>query len=159
GDDGHGTALLRFLSSHGLDTSAVRVVAGQPSGLALITVDDRGENTIVVVPGANAAVSPADADAVPVERGDLLVAQLEVPLDAVRRFLSRGREAGATTILNAAPARPLGPEVLSLVDVLVVNETELALLAGDGEVVGAMRRLAAGGVITTLGERGHVALI
>lgn len=135
GDDADGA--LCFSSLDGVDVSGVRRVAA-PTGLALIEVDDAGENTIVVVPGANGL---AEAPAVV---GDLLV-QLEVPLDVVTRSVER---ATGLVVLNAAPAAALPADLLAQVDVLVVNEGEAALLPADPPV----RR----GVVTTLGSRGAV---
>ena len=135
GDDADGALCLASLP--GVDVSGVRRVA-VPTGLALIQVDDAGENTIVVVPGANAL---AEAPAVV---GDLL-AQLEVPLDVVAESV---RRATGLVVLNAAPAAALPVELLAQVDVLVVNESEAALLPADPEV----RQ----GVVVTLGARGAV---
>ncbi|UFP94510.1 ribokinase [Gloeobacter morelensis] len=166
GDDSFGGSLRAFVSQEGLDTQRV-LATGGASGTALITVADSGENTIVVVPGANGALSPVDVE-VDIEPGDVLVSQCEIPAQAIEYFFVRGKRPGALTLLNAAPARPLAPALAAAVDILVVNESELATLAGTavgardtGTVIAAARSLqsAIGNVVVTLGERGVVACL
>jgi ribokinase len=149
GDDDGGHALVACLDGEGVDTTAVRVTTGTPTGVALITVDGSGANTIVVAPSANAALTPADVDAAAslIERAAVVLAQLEIPLETATRALELARASGATTVLNPSPAQVLDDELLGLVDVLVANEHE----AG---VVGAAS--ACGAVVTTMGERGAV---
>ena len=144
GDDDAGRALLAQLAATGIDTSQV-ARSSRPTGRALITVDERGENAIVVVAGANldvrvAALSPAD----------VVLTQLEVPLATVAQALAAGRAAGARTVLNPAPATSLEPSLLRLVDVLVPNEHELGLLGP----VAALLAAGVGAVVTTLGAAG-----
>ena len=98
------------------------------TGTAIITVAD-ADNTIVVVPGANALVSAEDVAAPVLAKGDVAVSQFEIPLPTIAAFFKRARAAGATTILNPAPAIACGPELLDLVDILILNETELGFLA------------------------------
>jgi ribokinase len=165
GDDSAGQHLLAVLDEEGVDTRGVATV-GALTGRALISVADDGENHIVVVPGANAAVSVAHVDRhhAPVERARVVLAQLEIPLVAVEAALRRARAAGVTTILNATPPLPLDAELLRLVDVLVVNEHEAAALAGgsvstsaDASDAGrALRATGCGVVVVTLGSEGAV---
>ncbi|MEU7874690.1 ribokinase [Dactylosporangium sp. NPDC049140] len=115
-----------------------------PTGLAVVLVDEAGENAITVVPGANARLSPADIPALP--GSGVLLASLEVPLDAV---LAAARS-GWRFVLNPAPAVPLPPELLSRVDVLVPNEHELAVLGAPADLLAA----GAGAVVVTLGAAG-----
>lgn len=167
GDDPFGATLTAGLAAEGIDAGRIRVLAGEPTGTAVITVA-RGENQIIVVGGANLAVSEADGAAVPAEAGDLVVAQLEVPIPAIEAAFRKARGAGAVTILNAAPADRAAARLLPLVDLLVVNEHELALLADqpvaaedESAVAAACRRLMAAGVrgvVATLGRRGVLAL-
>ncbi len=144
GADADGALCLSALP--GVDASGVATVAA-PTGLALITVDAAGENTIVAVPGANALASaPASADA--------LVVQLELPLPVVTAAVS---VATGLVVLNAAPALPLPPELLRLVDVLVVNETEALVVSGCANVDDALDNLhplVRRGVVVTLGAAG-----
>jgi len=144
GSDEAGQRLAAALVAAGVDTSLL-ATSEQPTGRALITVDERGENSIVVVPGANAAVAGAT---VPPAR--VLLTQLEIPLAAVRAALQAARAAGTTTILNPAPAASLDPALLALVDLLVPNEHELAMLGTPGELLAA----GVGAVVTTLGAEG-----
>jgi ribokinase len=123
GDDAYGEPRRRELAAEGVDVDGVRIVAG-PTGLAAIVVDDAGENQIVVAPGANTeVVLPADealAD-------DGVLAQLEIPLATVAEAARRAR---GLVCLNAAPARPLPDELVERAGLVVVNESEHALLGG-----------------------------
>lgn len=170
GEDRFGGQLTSFVREAGVDTSAVRVADGASTGAALIIVDAQGQNSIVVVSGANSRLEPADLDAVQVERGDVVVAQLEVPVTAVGAAFERARARGATTILNPTPAQDMGRELDRLADVLVVNEIELNTLAQTaitsrssiGEIRAAMAVLGGASgrtVVATLGARGAVAVI
>lgn len=135
GDDPYADMIISALTDESIDISALQVVSG-PSGLALITVDAVGENTIVVVPGANAEMVEPLVD----ERASVVLAQLEIPLEVVKAALRRGREIGALTILNPAPASLSAADLRMLaadIDILVPNEHELAALGGSHEVLGA----------------------
>jgi ribokinase len=131
-----------------------------PSGTALITVDDAGENAIVVVPGANALLRPVhveDAAQTGVfANAKVVLAQLEVPLETVTRGFELGREVTTLNVLNAAPAQFLPPGVLRLVDMLVVNEHELAIVTGheDRERAIVVAREHVPWVVLTLGAAG-----
>jgi len=162
GADGDGTSYLRALVAEGVDVGRVLVDIDEPTGQAFIFVDTAGENAIAVVPGANGKLSAEDvvASGELVEEAVVTLAQLEVPLDAVK---AAGRLAKGTFILNPAPAHRLGHELLSLVDVLVPNRSELAVLAGRvpakdiAGVVAQVRRLRGpAAVVVTLGAEGAV---
>ncbi len=144
GRDDAGQTLTRVAGEAGVDTSEVAVV-DVSTGRALIIVADSGENSIVVVPGAN-ELCPAGA----ARAGDVVLAQLEVPLNTVESTFRSAREVGATTVLNPAPARPLPPELLDLVDIIVPNEHELDLLGG----VSNLLEKGVGTVVVTLGAEG-----
>lgn len=166
GADSYGEQLLGLAAADGVDVAALRVVDG-PSGVALILVDSRGQNAIAVAPGANARLAPEHvAETAPVIRAaDVLVAQLEVPLEALLAAGQIARAAGVPFILNAAPmCADLGP-LLALTDVLVVNETELGQLTGrpvapgtELEAAGIVRASGLPAVVVTLGERGAAVL-
>lgn len=169
GADAFGHQLRHFLALQGVDLTLVKDTTDTHSGTAVITVAD-ADNTIVVVPGANALVSAADVAAAALARGDVAVSQFEIPQPAIAAFFQRARAAGATTILNPAPALACGSELLGLTDILVLNETELALLSGidlrDGDeparFTKAAQRLAIGPdsiVCVTLGGRGVLTLM
>lgn len=133
GVDDAGTAMLADLRSAGVDVSGVRKVAGTPSGGATILLDaERAENVIVVERGANAALDPADVRVPSVRDAAVLLAQLETPVETV---LAAALWASGLVIINAAPHRELPPELLARADVVVVNQSELAGLAGAPEPV------------------------
>lgn len=159
GDDDFGAALLATVNKDNVDTTFVKKDATAPSGVALITVSRDGQNTIVVAPGANSRVSAEDvsgAEAAFVNAGAVVV-QLEIPIAAVEAAARLGRKYGAAVILNPAPAQPLSDDLLSRVDYLIPNETELQLLSGQTELDQGIRALLKGplsNLIVTLGEKG-----
>jgi len=128
GTDAFGQELKAFLAAQGVDVSCVRETAEAHTGTAIITLAN-ADNTIVVVPGANGLVSAGDVVAAELAPGDIAVSQFEIPLPAISAFFKQARAVGATTILNPAPAKAFDAELLDLVDILVLNETELGLLA------------------------------
>jgi ribokinase len=132
GPDAFGTRLLDGLAAAGIDAHAVNRV-DRPSGVAFIAVDASAQNTILVSPGANAALEPADLNDALFYGAKAVLLQLETPLPAVLAAARRGRKAGALTILNLAPARKLGAADLADIDLLLVNESEAATLLGDSE--------------------------
>src|SRR6516225_2650932 len=169
GADAFGGELKIFLASQGIDLSLVRESTDAHTGTAIITIAN-ADNTIVVVPGANGLVSADDVAAAQLAKGDIAVSQFEIPLPAITAFFERARAAAATTILNPAPARPVSADLLRLVDILVLNETELSLLAGknlsdDDKIecfVDAAKSLQANErqtICITLGKRGVVAVV
>ena len=151
GDDAFGGSIREGLAADGIDGTGVRTVDA-PTGTALIAVDDSGENTIIVEAGANALLELGDADAAAIASADVLVMQLEIPLETVAQAARSARRAGTRVLLNAAPIRELPAELLADVDILVVNEHEGAFLARDGDVA-ALAPI----VIVTLGAAGAVA--
>jgi ribokinase len=161
GDDVFGAAILDALAEDGVDTRFVQRDPDAPTGTATIVVEDgTGANTIVVVPGANGALSDADVDraAALIRDADVLLLQLEVPIATTLRAAQIAHEAGATVLLIPAPAQPLPDELISLVDVLLPNEVELRQLAGGNvQTIDGARALIArgcGAVVVTQGERG-----
>lgn len=133
GDDDLGRAAREALAGEGIDVRHVRGTTDQPTGVALILVDARGENAIAVASGANAALSPQDVDRARdvIEAADVVLVQLEIPPEAVARAVTIARASGRTVILNPAPARSLPAPLLADVDVLTPNETEAEILTGD----------------------------
>jgi ribokinase len=169
GTDAFGRDLRTFLAAQGIDLTFVQDTPEAHTGTAIITVAD-ADNTIIVIPGANALVGAADVTMPSLARGDVAVSQFEIPLPAISAFFKRARAAGATTILNPAPALPFDKELLDLVDILILNESELGLLAMTGlrepddhaRFIEAARSLLAGTariICVTLGKRGAVALV
>jgi ribokinase len=169
GMDAFGRDLKAFLAGQEIDLSLVRETPEAHTGIAIITVAN-SDNTIVVIPGANALVAADDVAAVPLAKGDIAISQFEIPLPAISAFFKRARSAGATTILNPAPATEVGHELLDLVDVLILNETELSLLAkrelrgsdDHAQLIEAANQLRSDTdkiVCVTLGKRGVLALV
>ncbi|HEY71754.1 MAG TPA: ribokinase [Thermoflexia bacterium] len=164
GRDTFAGPLLDNLDADGIDHTFVVQDPEAATGVALIVVDDGGENSIVVASGANMRLSPADVDGAEaaIAGADALLLQLEIPLETVIRAAKIARARAVKIILNPAPARSLPAELLSLVDVLIPNESETALLTGlpVGDQAEAKTAAAAlqdsgvGTVILTLGERG-----
>lgn len=130
GYDTFGDHLKAGLSAAGVDVAAVHAARSHPTGVALISVDAAGQNSIVVAPGANHALIASDAEALrPVFVGArLALFQLESPLDTVAAALKIARREGARTMLDPAPAQPLPAELLANVDILTPNEIEASLL-------------------------------
>ncbi len=136
GQDAFGTRLLEDLQAHGVQTGFVKMTPDVASGCAFILVDDEGENSIVVISGANDHLSPQDIDQAEglLKTAVIVLFQLEVPLETVAYALERCREFGVPTILDPAPAPPQGlPPTLFQVDLLTPNESETEIiLAYDG---------------------------
>lgn len=133
GDDAGGRSYRERLAARGVDVAAVRVVGGEPTGHALIAVADDGENTIVVVPGANALLDGTEVAAVDaLEPGDVLLLQLEVPRPVVSAAARRAAARGARVVVNVAPWASLPPDVVGLADPVVANEHEMRALAEAG---------------------------
>ncbi len=166
GSDDAGAMLLRSLAAAGVAAGAVERVDGVATGAAMINVDASGQNTIVVIPGANARFAPA---AVETLRGRLrecawLLLQLETPLETVTALLRAARQEGARSMLDPAPAQPLDRGLLSMVDILTPNETEARLLLGRApgrvgpedapELARALRAVGPRAVVIKMGDAG-----
>ncbi|MEU3523423.1 ribokinase [Streptomyces sp. NPDC038707] len=161
GDDGHGRLLLDSLRAAGVDTVGV-LVGGAPTGVALITVDPSGDNSIVVSPGANGRLRPEDVRTATslFHASRVVSAQLEIPLETVVEVV-RNLAPGSRFVLNPSPPRELPVEVLAACDPLIVNEHEARVILGDARVgddpADWARLLLAKGprsVVVTLGARG-----
>ncbi len=165
GDDSFADNTIANLKSFGVDTRHVVKVPGRSSGVAPIMVEPSGENSILIVKGANNDLLPPDIDkaADDLKRCDLILLQLEIPVETVYAAIDFGKRHGIKTLLNPAPALPdLDPERIRHATFLVPNETELAILTGmpvdsPDEITAAARSLIAKGietVIVTVGSRG-----
>ncbi|GFH38378.1 ribokinase [Streptomyces pacificus] len=161
GDDAHGRLLLDAQRAAGVDTVGV-LVGGAPTGVALITVDPDGDNSIVVSPGANGRLTPGDIRAAGslFHASRVVSAQLEIPLETVVEAV-RSLAPGTRFVLNPSPPRPLPPEVLAACDPLIVNEHEAKAVLGDAQAgdrpADWARALLARGprsVVVTLGAQG-----
>lgn len=169
GADAYGEQLKSGLEAEGIDCSGVAVRANTPTGVAVIVVDDTGQNAIVVVPGSNGELSAADLahHAAVLAAADVIVCQLEVPAATVKAVLDMALGLGKLVLLNPAPVcGPLPAEWLAAVDYLIPNEREAAALTGmpastlDEAVLAAqaLRESGARNVMITLGARGIVSV-
>ncbi|HJQ45861.1 MAG TPA: ribokinase [Amycolatopsis sp.] len=156
GDDQHGTILLESLRSAGVHTDFVRTTH-RPTGVAYITVTPDGENSILVSPGANHALEPADVDGA-LAGAKVVVASLEVPVPTVEHALVAASGAGVRTLLNLSPAAAVRADALAAVEVLLVNEHEAAWLLGPGADPAKLLDLGPRAAVVTLGARGALVL-
>ncbi|WP_302382405.1 ribokinase [uncultured Alistipes sp.] len=164
GSDIFGHQAQQLFSEEGIDSSYVFSDTKNPSGVALITVDTHAENCIVVAPGANAHLTVADLkhSARAVEKADIVLLQLEIPMETVEEAAVMARRLGKKVVLNPAPASKLSPRLLESLYVITPNETEAEMISGIHIVDGASaeaaaRKIASMGVpnvIVTLGTRG-----
>jgi ribokinase len=159
GQDGFGDELRASAAKDGIDIHYVAVDKHEATGVALITVDTLGQNTIVVASEANLALTPQDLHAAKTAfvNADVLVTQLESPLETVSEALSLAQEHGLKVVLNPAPAQLLSAELLSKVDYLIPNEREAMQVVGAETLESAIDQLLGLGVrnlIITLGEKG-----
>jgi ribokinase len=162
GSDDFGAAARAALEGEGIDVAHLATV-DRPTGVALIVVDEHAENLIAVAPGANGALTAravaGTLAALALGPGDVVLACREIPPAAVRAALTAAREAGATGVLNPAPADGLDAATIALADVLTPNGAELAIIGGDGPPEAAARSLLARGrpgrsIVVTLGAAG-----
>ena len=130
GDDMFGEQALKGFESDHINVKYVKTDTTEPTGVALIFVDEKGENSIAVASGANAKLSPKDVDAAKdvIKSSDILLMQLETPLETVTRASEIAKAAGVKVILNPAPAHPLDGDLLSTLSVITPNESEAELL-------------------------------
>jgi ribokinase len=169
GNDDFGRRMRSNLESAGCNVTHVYATNGAPSGTALIFVSDDGQNSIMVLPGANHLLSSADLDAARLwSQSSLLLLQLETPLETVRAAALKAHSVGARVILDPAPAQPLPDELIRLADIITPNETEAAILAGIPparmraeqalDIARRLRSRGAGNVIVKLGDQGCLLL-
>lgn len=161
GPDAHGDLIAAHLRAEGLSQQALLRDADAPTGVAMIVVDGVGDNQIVVVPGSNHRLTAADVrqHAALMADARVLLLQMEILLEAVEEALRLAKQHGLTTILNPAPACPLSPELLKLVDILTPNETEVRTLTGVTDPAEGACRLAlqgGGTVVVTCGDQGAI---
>lgn len=166
GDDSFGADLIKALNESHVDSADVKTVQGVATGTALIMVNDDGDNSIVVIPGANFELQPEDISREDFQSSQYLLAQLETPLETIEKAFSMAKEAGLKTVLNPAPAQQLSPSLIANVDLLIPNETEFEILTGhtpeteEGLAAGtkALFDLGVKALIITLGKSGALYL-
>jgi len=164
GNDIFGRQSKQLFEKEGIDTSYMFSDSEHPSGVALITVDAKAENCIVVASGANAHLTPADLSTVheAIENAGMILMQLEIPMDTVKYVANVARKSGKKLILNPAPAQPLDRELLQSLDLITPNETEAEMISGikitDNDSLIACARaiyeMGVQSVIITLGAKG-----
>ena len=168
GDDDFGRRHQRCLAQDHINTSYIVVDPDHPTGVAMITLDETGQNSIIIAPEANGCVTPKqieDAQAA-IKQADILLCQLETPIDAITRAIEIAYEAGVQIILNPAPAYQLEQSLLEKVTYLIPNETEAGLLTGievndletAKEAAEKLHSLGVKTVILTMGENGVLVL-
>lgn len=169
GNDGFGNTLSQFLHDQNIDLNSVKALDDKPTGTAFITVAADAENAITVIAGANAAVTSEQVRAEQIASKDVLVAQNEIPPKATLAFFERGKENGALTIYNPAPAIEIPQEIIDLTDILIVNETELDFYysafntsadqhASTEDKARSLQQRSDQTVIVTLGAKGAMAI-
>lgn len=168
GQDLFGDEQIASFQAAGIDTSGVGRDAQVPSGVATVTIDRDGRNRIIIVPGANMRCSVDDVEAVRdrIAQADILMLQLEIPMESVTRAIEIAAEVGTPVVLNPAPAQAVDPAVLSKVTVLTPNEVEAEQLTGmpvktPEDAAQAARKLLGFGVqavVITLGDRGALVM-
>jgi ribokinase len=159
-----GQEMLQTLTDHGVNCEFIQVDEEAGSGVALVMVDDQGENIISVIPGTNMRITPVVVEAATgqIRAADVVMMQLEIPLDAIEKTIDLARANDTLSILNPAPACPLPDSILNKVDLLTPNQTEAKFLTGisadtvDGAEAAARALLDKGvkTVIITLGANG-----
>lgn len=165
GNDNFGEKAIQAYKNDNIDTSNIFVDSDKPSGIAIIIVDETtGQNSIVVAPGANGNLQPKDIDKVSdiIASADVVLMQLEIPLESVKQALSIAKKNGITTIMNPAPAQELSNDMLKLVDIITPNESETNSLIGfvpesDEDIIKATEILLEkvnDTALITLGSRG-----
>ena len=165
GEDGFGQTLINSLKNDKVDTTYIQTTKGS-TGVALITVDKNAQNSIVVSPGANFEVKEEDIDnnIEAIKNSDIVVLQLETPLNTIKYALNKAKELNKYTILNPAPALKLDDEIIKNVDLLTPNETELEIISGvsienEEDIQKAAQIMIEKGVkelIVTLGSKGSL---
>jgi ribokinase len=160
GNDDYGKNIIKYLSSVNVKTDLIKVSDNLPTGTALITIDDNGQNTIVVISGANAEcdVEYLKANEEEFKKCEYVLLQMEIPLDAIEYAIECAHKYNKKIILNPAPADPnISVEALKKVDYLTPNETEVEIMAktkGFKESCDALLELGINNLIVTLGDKG-----
>ena len=165
GNDANGRNMLSYFKNEGLDVSKALTVDHAPTGTAVILVNDEGENCIVVTPGANHELLPAHVEDISddIAQASIVVLQMEIPLETVKRSIQIANRHKTPVLLNVAPARSLGTDLLKMIDILVVNETEIETVCGlsiaklgEEGIIDQLMSMGARTVILTLGKKGCI---
>ena len=168
GNDPFGQSLTEFLGQEQLNLDYLFYTDSAPTGIALINVDGRSENSIVVVSGSNFHLSVNDVDQINLQENDVVVSVFEIPQPTIKHLFHKAKQAQAKTILTPAPATPFIDGLLELVDYLILNETELAFFCNQDQINQDPEAIAANAqqlrhhdeqtIIVTLGAKGAIAV-
>lgn len=167
GKDIFGESLLENLKKHGVREEGIILDEEKPSGVAIIMINEKGENIITVAPGANSALSPSDMTKFKslISSSQAILAQLEIPLETVSKAMKIAKSNRVKTILNPAPGQKLDHNFLKLIDILIPNQTELQILTLEEEKkdidiqkISLKLLKYVGNLIVTLGEKGQILL-
>lgn len=167
GNDHFGHEILNFYKKERLNLKNLLISQNGQTGIAVVMVNKKGENTIVVSSGSNNNISPKETEQIKINRSDIILATLEIPYKTTGALFKRAKKLGAITILNAAPAITIPNNIIKLSDYLVVNESELAFYAKIQTVPKTLKEITRAAnkiraknkvVIVTLGKKGLVAI-
>lgn len=165
GNDSNGNNTLAYFKNEGLDVSSALVVDDAPTGTAVILVNDEGENCIVVTPGANHKLFPEYIEKLESEIADsaMVVLQMEIPLSTVGKAIAIANKHRIPVLLNVAPAKEIDTDLIKMINILVVNETEIEIVArksiaelGEEGIIDHLLSIGARTVILTLGRKGCI---
>lgn len=165
GNDNYGRNILKKFSEQGINMTSTLLVDDKPTGTAMIWVDDSGENSIVIIPGANNMLTSDYIVAIEdeISNADIIMLQMEIPYETVKTVCDIAYSKGTKVMLNVAPARELDISVLKAIHVLVVNETEAEIVAsekiseiGEDAIAGKLISLGVKNVVLTMGEKGSL---
>ncbi len=165
GKDAYGLNALQYYKEQGMEVSFSQLSDHISSGIAMIWVDKKGENCIVIIPGANQLLTPEYvlAHQQAIDAADILILQMEIPYETIKTVCSLAAQKGKKIILNVAPAAPLEEQILQSVHLLVVNQTEAELLtgrkiadAGEEAIVDQLLSSGVRNVVMTLGKKGSL---
>ncbi len=131
GKDSYGEILIKNLKTYGVDIEGIEMLEDQPTGTAFIMVADDGNNSIVVVPGANSGVTGSLISDVELTAFDMILCQMEIPIDTVTEIIIRSKNLGLKTILNPAPGSPISSQLLNYLDLIIPNENEFQIITGQ----------------------------
>jgi ribokinase len=168
GADDFGQRFLKALEKEGIDSTFVSLDQTASTGVGSPVIDAHGDNSIIIIPGANMNLTPQDVEKAAdlIAGSDVVMLQLEIPLETVKRTAEIAHQAGAEVLLNPAPARALSDDILQLVSIITPNETEAELLTGKSvgddttayEAACLLQKRGVGAVVLTLGKRGAMFL-
>ena len=167
GSDDFGKDLIKFLKNESINLDFLTISQNNKTGIALVTVDKKSDNTIVFLPASNDDLSPNDIEQIKFNKGDIALTTFEIPTKTSYEFFKKAKKAGALTVLNPSPAIPIKNKIFNLTDFLVLNETELAFYTNSHitenldtitRLVKKIRIFPKQIVIVTLGSKGSLAL-